>query len=85
MALRNEAFWLGLMLQGVDPIMAEEAFRLMALARPKAMHPKGPPSKPVPVVFDVARDADHILYKADADTHGRQAPMSKRPQDFQSE
>ncbi len=82
---RDEAFWRGLMLVGVDPAAAEAAFRSLAQSRPKAMHPKGRPSKPVPIVFDVARDADHILYKADADTHGRLAPMSKRPQDFQSE
>lgn len=82
---RDEAFWRGLMLPEVHPVAAESAFQLIAAAMPKALHPKGPPNKPVPVVFNVARDADHILYKAEGDTHGRQSAMSKRPEEFQAD
>ena len=59
--LREGAFWSSLMLPGIDPIAADAAFLALAIARPRALHPKGPPNKPIPVVFDTARDADHIL------------------------
>ncbi len=73
------------MLAGIGPNEAEVAFRAMVDADVKAFHPRSPSTRPVGVTFDVARDADHVLYKGPEDTHGRAAPMSKLPEDFQAD
>lgn len=48
-----------------------------------ASNKQGPDFKPYRIHFNIEPDADHYLYKAADDTHGRKYAMQKRPQDFQ--
>src|SRR5580658_10074637 len=83
---RDEAFWLGSMTHGFDHLTAPPEFaRVCQGGSLIACHPYGLDKKPIRVAIDVARDADHFLFKKADDTHSRWNAMMQLPADFQQD
>lgn len=59
-----------------------EFSRIVGMGDLPACNPRGPNLKSIRVAFDLARDADHVLFKSPGDTHGRKNAMQGRAEDF---
>lgn len=75
--------WNSLLLPAISPESAKLEFR--GIGAIQAIHPTNHPgSKPITLLFyDLARDSDHYLYKADTDFAGREFAMQEREEDYQ--
>jgi len=76
--------WIARMTLGLDHLSAIAEFQtVVQRGSLPAQNPRGSHLKPIHVAFDLTIDADHILFKAPGDTHGRQNKGQRLPQDFQ--